>query len=1033
MFDNKGRFIIENYNKQTTFSSFLPGISGIMGIPIWCFYVNRGQAVTSFGTEDKNHSIMEFYPAHQAYQLTKTFGFRTFLKVNGIYYEPFRSDDAVTRMYIGMNELEIEEVNRELGIQVNVLYYTLPNENVGGLVRSVTIQNIKETEISIEVVDGMPAIIPYGIELQSLKEMAQTMKAWMQVEDVESKIPYYRVRYSTKDSTVVSKIEEGNYLLAMTSEGERLPVIVDPEVIFEYDTAFQMPVGFLKAEVNALQGKRQITQNNVPCGFLSYIKKLGVRGSSTTYTVIGQAANKELLQEFANRCTKNEFFAEKQEQAIELTKKLSDRIDVKTSSPVFDAYCRQTYIDNVLRGGYPLRIGEDTIFYLYSRKHGDIERDYNFFHMLPEYYSQGNGNFRDVNQNRRSDVLFSPYVRDYNIKLFYNLIQLDGYNPLSVKQVTFKINDVQKIILHIEDEQKDLVIQYFREEILPGNFLTFLEKNNIKLSISRDKLLEAVLNNSTQQLNADFNEGYWVDHWTYNLDLIESYLSIYPEDEKRLLFEDCTYTYYEAKAIVLPRSKRYLETPNGVRQYHCVDEMIKEQVKHKQARKNNGLGDVYHSNLITKLMVITTNKFASLDMFGMGIEMEAGKPGWYDAINGLPGVFGSSMVETYELLRLLNFLIAKLEKYKCDVIVPSELYEFITGAQQVLVQHQEYSKDKMYVWDELNNLKEIYREKITFGIDGREEIISYNQSTDTLESFRIYIEDGIKRACETEGVCPTYFAYELKDYELIDDKIIPHNFSQIHLPLFLEGPVHYLKLPISLEEKKQLYHKVKTSELYDEKLKMYKVNASLEEASYEIGRTKAFSPGWLENESIWLHMEYKYLLELLKSGLYDKFFRDFHTACIPFLDYETYGRSPLENSSFLASSANSDEKIHGKGFVARLSGATAEFLQLWQIMMFGNEPFKMVEEELILQFQPAIPAYLICDDLTLEATFLGQIKVIYQFNKKDDIIPNKYQIKKIKVKYKESKEEEFEQMIKGEAVQKIRNELASTIVCEVII
>ena len=23
-------------------------------------------------------------------------------------------------------------------------------------------------------------------------------------------------------------------------------------------------------------------------------------------------------------------------------------------------------------------------------------------------------------------------------------------------------------------------------------------------------------------------EGYWVDHWTYNLDLIESYLSIFP-------------------------------------------------------------------------------------------------------------------------------------------------------------------------------------------------------------------------------------------------------------------------------------------------------------------------------------------------------------------------------------------------------------------------------------------------------------------------------------------------------------------------
>lgn len=114
MFDSQGRFVIENYNKQTTFSSFLPGISGVYGIPIWSFYVNRGQGIASFGTENKDHSIMEFYPAHQAYQLTKTFGFRTFLKVNGKYYEPFQANDATTKMYIGMNELEIEETNQEL-------------------------------------------------------------------------------------------------------------------------------------------------------------------------------------------------------------------------------------------------------------------------------------------------------------------------------------------------------------------------------------------------------------------------------------------------------------------------------------------------------------------------------------------------------------------------------------------------------------------------------------------------------------------------------------------------------------------------------------------------------------------------------------------------------------------------------------------------------------------------------------------------------------------------------------------------------
>ncbi|MFD2882322.1 hypothetical protein ACFTAO_51225 [Paenibacillus rhizoplanae] len=61
-------------------------------------------------------------------------------------------------------------------------------------------------------------------------------------------------------------------------------------------------------------------------------------------------------------------------------------------------------------GGYPFIFdngAEGFVVHLYSRKHGDMERDYNFFSLAPEYYSQGNGNFRDMNQNRRNDVFFS--------------------------------------------------------------------------------------------------------------------------------------------------------------------------------------------------------------------------------------------------------------------------------------------------------------------------------------------------------------------------------------------------------------------------------------------------------------------------------------------------------------------------------------------------------------------------------------------------------------------------------------------------
>ncbi|MFN2164927.1 MAG: hypothetical protein ACK2U9_01545, partial [Anaerolineae bacterium] len=79
-FDEWGRFVLPDYAAKRPFASFLPGIAGLLGIPLWVFYVNRGQAIASFGVENKDNPIMEFEPANKAYQTTPYTGFRTFLK-----------------------------------------------------------------------------------------------------------------------------------------------------------------------------------------------------------------------------------------------------------------------------------------------------------------------------------------------------------------------------------------------------------------------------------------------------------------------------------------------------------------------------------------------------------------------------------------------------------------------------------------------------------------------------------------------------------------------------------------------------------------------------------------------------------------------------------------------------------------------------------------------------------------------------------------------------------------------------------------
>src|SRR3989338_2824686 len=89
-----GKFLIKNYDQKKPFSNFLPGIAGLYGTPMWVFYVNRGQAVASFGIQNKDKAILEFFPANKAYQNVASLGFRTFLKIarqgKTTFYEPFK-------------------------------------------------------------------------------------------------------------------------------------------------------------------------------------------------------------------------------------------------------------------------------------------------------------------------------------------------------------------------------------------------------------------------------------------------------------------------------------------------------------------------------------------------------------------------------------------------------------------------------------------------------------------------------------------------------------------------------------------------------------------------------------------------------------------------------------------------------------------------------------------------------------------------------------------------------------------------------
>ena len=178
--DTSDRYVLEDYDAKSTFSSFLPGVAGYFGIPVWVFYVNRGQGLATFGTTSKDYPILEFNSANKAYQLTPFVGFRTFVrgtrgsgesfdaepftpdKTRNLAAEKVENDKPKRILYVGPNEMEIQEVDAINGLTTNVHYYILPEEDFGALVRRTTFTNSGDSTVTLEVLDGLAKMEPFG-------------------------------------------------------------------------------------------------------------------------------------------------------------------------------------------------------------------------------------------------------------------------------------------------------------------------------------------------------------------------------------------------------------------------------------------------------------------------------------------------------------------------------------------------------------------------------------------------------------------------------------------------------------------------------------------------------------------------------------------------------------------------------------------------------------------------------------------------------------------------------------------------------
>lgn len=960
--NDDGSFVITDYQRARPFASFLPGIAGLMGRPGWAFWVSRGQCISAFGQRDKDGAMLEFQPANKAYHLVHSHGFRTFVRTGGRCFEPFamRRDGSAQILTVRRHEVACADHDAASGLAFTVAHFHLPEDEAAVLVRRLEISNPGSAPLDVELLDGLPQIVPACVKDASIKGMANTKCGTVETLGLDRSLLWCRSRVKSSDAVVIEMVGAGN-AYAADLDGAALPIIGDPELVFSPGGSFAAPLAFAEGFAVPTQQRHL---NLLPCAFAHARCTIPAGERVVLHAWAGQIEGLDRAFALAGRLRAPGLLAARRARAAEIIARTADAAAVATGSPAFDQAVRQAFLDNCLRGGFPMAVGS-TAVHVYFRKHGDLERDYNAFTVDPAPWSQGNGNFRDVLQNRRLDALVEPAAALPTLRAFIDAIQPDGNNPLVYEGTRLRLADGGEALAQRFGAVADGLRRLLAGEPSPGAIAAWAEANREALGLGPDELLATVLASAERCDSFRAEKGYWSDHWTYLLDLIESFAAVWPDRLDELLARPDGFTWYENAERILPLAERFvlidgrLRCPDGTAVDAAVAARIAARRRDPHRCRIAGSERLATAGLAEKLLCLLATRIAALDPCQRGIEMQGNRPGWNDAMNGLPALLGSSSCETAEALRLARFLARNLPG---QVDVSSEVAALVAGVVTALAE----TAPGLERWRALHAAAAAHDAATRPGLSGARVRLAPRDFLDRADAL---LTAAVADCRQGDGLYTTYVRHEATAWEELrgadgeplrrggHPRVMPTAIAPHPLPAFLEGQVRAMKV---LDEvgRRDLHRAVRASPLYDRALCMYRLNASLAAEPTAIGRAGIFPDGWLENASIWLHMHYKWLLEVQRAGLDDAFAEDSRRGLTCFLDPAVYGRSPCEASSFICSSAHPDPSFHGVGFYARLSGATIELLSMTAHAFGLDRAFRATPDGLAFRPEPRPLAWM---------------------------------------------------------------------------
>ena len=770
---NENFYKISNVNKMRPFF-----MSIVSAYDHWLFISSTG--ALSAGRKNSNNALFPYYTDDKISESHDVTGNKSIFHVNKnnkeYLWEPFtKTSDFIYQnernLYKNLrgNKVIFEEINNDLGLKFSYQWTTCDKY---GFIKTSSIKNLNNEDISISLVDGLQNILPWGLDESIQNNTSNLADAYKRNElDEDSKIGIFALSATIVDRAEPSEALKSNIVFHLGLDNCKVLLSSHQldkfrkghDVNQEIDVKAEKGAYFIHSSISLKENEKQewlfagdinksssdivaLKENMVNDNLIKDINQEILNSSNELYKLVGSSDGIQLssdrrrnIRHFANTLFNimrggifdKDYLVEKNDFIKYLdnaSKKCgNDMRSIISERPNhFDLHFLRDSI-NQSNSEVFKRLATEYLPIKFSRRHGDPSRPWNKFSIntrddiTGEKVLDYQGNWRDIFQNWEALAYSYPQFIDGMIYRFLNASTFDGYNPYRLTKDGFDWETIEpdnpwSYIGYWGDHQIIYLLKFleFTEKYFPYRLNSFLRKNNFVYA------------------NVPYE--------------IKDYESIYKDPKNTIDFN-----FELAEKI---EKDRLNEGADG-------------------AILKNYQGSIHEVNFIEKIL---TTILAKLSNFipGAGIWMNTQRPEWNDANNALVGN-GVSMVTLYYLRRFLNFFITILKNDDSSSFeISTELYHFFEklNISFCKIESNISNKDRKKFVDDIGEVAAEYRDRIYKSyFSGTKELVDVDRLINFLETAQKLLEKTIDSNKREDGLYHAYNLVNLDDNEISIDRL----------------------------------------------------------------------------------------------------------------------------------------------------------------------------------------------------------------------------------------------------------------------